>query len=61
VEADLSAVPEHKFMKARSGPTGEEYYMAELKLEATFVGGNLDWKFIFDGKVYSSISVSYDK
>lgn len=35
--------------------------IAEFKLEATFSGGNIDWKFIFDGKEYASVSVSYDK
>lgn len=54
-------MPESKFTRARSGPQGEEYFIAEFKLEATFVGGMIDWKFIFDGKDYGSVSVSYDK
>jgi hypothetical protein len=54
-------VPEHKFMKARSGLGQEEYFIAEFKLEATFSGSVLDWKFIFDGQEYAAVSVSYDK
>lgn len=61
VTADLSTVPDSKFTRARSGLAGEEYFIAEFKLEATFVGGMIDWKFIFDGKDYGSVSVSYDK
>jgi len=60
VSADLSDVPDHKFMRARSGIKGEEFFIAEFKLEATFLGGNVDWKFIFDGKEYGSVSTSYD-
>ena len=47
-------------MKARSGLNQEEYYIAEFKLEATFIGGMIEWKLIFDGKAYGSVSVSYD-
>ncbi|ORY18798.1 hypothetical protein BCR34DRAFT_472752 [Clohesyomyces aquaticus] len=61
VRADLSKVPESKFTRARSGLGAEEFLIAEFKLEATFEGGNIDWKFIFDGKEYGSVSVSYDK
>lgn len=61
VVADLSSVPDSKFARARSGLGGEEYFIAEFKLEATFVGGMIDWKFIFDGQEYGSVSVSYDK
>ena len=59
--ADLSSVPESKFTRARAGISGEEFFIAEFKLEATFVGGMIDWQFIFDGKAYGSVSVSYDK
>jgi hypothetical protein len=61
VEADLSTVPDSKLMRARSGLGQEEYFIMEFKLEATFVGGMIDWKFIFDGKEYGSVSVSYDR
>jgi hypothetical protein len=61
VVADLSAVPESKFMRARTGLSGDDFFIAEFKLEATFVGGMIDWQFIFDGKAYGSVSVSYDK
>lgn len=61
VRADLSTVPEYKFVRARSGLGGEEFLIAEFKLEATYAGGNIDWKFIFDGKEYGSVTVSYDK
>jgi hypothetical protein len=47
-------------MKVRSGLNQEEYYVAEFKLEATFIGGTIEWKLIFDGKEYSSVSVNYD-
>jgi len=49
----------HKFTKTR-GLSGPEYYSAEFKLEATMVSGMIDWTFIFDGKTYGSVSVSYD-
>jgi hypothetical protein len=61
VQADLSTVPESKFTRARAGLSGEEYFIAEFKLEATFSGGMIEWNFIFDGKSYGSVSVSYDK
>ncbi len=48
-------------MRARSGLGQEEYFIAEFKLEATFAGGIIDWKLIFDGKEYGSVTVSYDK
>jgi hypothetical protein len=60
VEADLSVVPEHKFMKLRNGIRGEEYWLAEFKLEAKFVGGRITWSFIFDGQEYSNVDVSYN-
>jgi hypothetical protein len=47
-------------MKARSGLSQEEYYIAEFKLEATFLGGMIEWKLVFDDKEYASISVKYD-
>lgn len=47
-------------MKARSGLTQEEYYIAEFKLEATYVGGTIDWKLVFDDKEYASVSINYD-
>ncbi len=47
-------------MKARSGLGQEEYLIAEFKLEATFVGGMIDWKLIFDGKAYGTVTVTYD-
>jgi hypothetical protein len=58
--ADLSTVPDSKFVRARAGISGEEFFIAEFKLEATFTGGMIDWHFIFDGKSYGSVSVSYD-
>lgn len=61
VTADLSTVPESKFMLARSSPHSDEYFIAEFKLEATFVGGMIHWKLIFDGQEYGSVSVSYDR
>jgi hypothetical protein len=61
VSADLSTVPESKFMRARAGLNGEEFMVAEFKLEAKFVGGMIDWQFIFDGQSYGSVAVSYDK
>ncbi|KAF2463990.1 actin-like ATPase domain-containing protein [Lindgomyces ingoldianus] len=61
VRADLSTVPESKFARARSGLGAEEFLIAEFKLQATLCGGNIDWKFIFDGKEYGTVSVSYDK
>ena len=61
VSADLSTVPESKFMRARSGLGQEEYFIAEFKLEATFSGGWINWKLIFDGKDYGVVSVSYDQ
>ena len=47
-------------MKARSGLSQEEYYIAEFKLEVTFLGGMTEWKLVFDGKEYGSVSVSYE-
>jgi hypothetical protein len=58
--ANLSTVPDSKFVRARAGVSGEEFFIAEFKLEATFTGGMIDWNFIFDGKSYGSVSVSYD-
>jgi hypothetical protein len=52
-------MPKSKFMKA-SGFGQEEYYIAEFKLEATFMGGMIEWKLLFDGKEYGSVSTSYD-
>ena len=48
-------------MRARSGLDGEEYFIAEFKLEATFVSSIISWNLIFDGKDYGSVQVSYDK
>jgi hypothetical protein len=59
VTADLSDVPESKFMRSRAGLNSEEYLMAEIKLEATWAGDRVTWNFIFDGKSYASMSVSY--
>jgi len=59
VNADLSDVPESKFMKSRAGLNSEEYLMAEIKLEATWAEDRVTWNFIFDGKSYASTSVSY--
>jgi hypothetical protein len=61
VRADMSTVPESKFARARSGLDGEEFLVAEIKLQATFVAGMINWVFIFDGKEYGSVSVSYDQ
>jgi hypothetical protein len=60
VEADLSVVPDHKFMKLRNSIKGEEYWLAEFKLEAKFCGGVTTWSFIFDGTEYSNVEVSYN-
>jgi hypothetical protein len=53
-------VPLHKFTKNRVGLDGKEFYTCSFKLQAKFVGGNIEWSFIFDGKSYASVSVSYD-
>jgi hypothetical protein len=60
VKADLSSVPLHKFTKNRVGLEGKEYYSCSFKLQATFVSGNIEWSFIFDGKTYAAVTVSYD-
>lgn len=60
VLADLSVVPDHKFMKLRNGVNGEEYWMAEFRLEAKFMAGIITWSFIFDGQEYGNVSVSYN-
>lgn len=39
---------------------GEEHFIAEFKLEAKFIGGEITWKFIFDGKEYGNVKVSYN-
>jgi hypothetical protein len=54
-------VPESKFTRTRSGIGGEEYFVAEFKLEATFAGGEINWKIIFDGREFGVATVSYDK
>lgn len=61
VSADLGHIPDYKFTKSRSGLNGEEYFVAELELQATFQGGEINWKLIFDGEEYGSAIVSYDK
>lgn len=61
VTANLDAVPESKFVKCRSGLGGEEYFVAEFTLEATMLGAEIKWAFIFDGKLYSSVTVDYSK
>lgn len=61
VKADLTDVPLSKFTRNRTGLNAKEYYSAEFKLQATFVGGNIEWSFIFDGKSYGAVNVSYDK
>jgi hypothetical protein len=60
VKADLSRVPLHKFTKNRVGLEGKEYYSCSFKLQANFVGGNIEWSFIFDNKTYAAVTVSYD-
>jgi hypothetical protein len=60
VKADLSDVPLSRFTKSRTGLVGPEYYSAEFKLQAEFVGGNIEWSFIFNGNSYASVNVSYD-
>ncbi|KAH8678766.1 hypothetical protein BGZ60DRAFT_401802 [Tricladium varicosporioides] len=60
VTADLNSVPEHKFMRCRSGLNSEEFLMCEIKLEATWAEDKVTWNFIFDGKTYGSTSVTYD-
>jgi len=60
VKADLSTVPVHKFTKNSAGLNGKEYYSCSFKLQAAFSGGNIDWTFMFDGKSYGAVSVSYD-
>lgn len=54
-------MPDSKFTKSRSGVNGEEYYVAELQLEATFSGGEIHWKIVFDREEYGIATVSYDK
>lgn len=61
VTADLSDVPLTKFIKTRTGLKGQEYYVAVFDLVMTFSGGMIEWSFVFDGKSYGSVSVSYDQ
>ena len=61
VSANLSHIPDSKFTRARSGVNGEEYFTAELELEATFSGGEIHWKLIFDRQDHGLATVSYDK
>ncbi|KAH8659361.1 hypothetical protein BGZ60DRAFT_382721 [Tricladium varicosporioides] len=61
VSADINHVPDSKFTRTRSGINGEEFFVAEVKLEATFSGGEIDWKIFFDREEYGTATVSYDK
>lgn len=48
-------------MKMRSGLAGEEHMVAEFKLQAKFVGGDVTWSFIFDGREYGNVKCSYNE
>ena len=44
----------------RSAATGEEFYEIDFRLVATFQGGTIYWKLIFQGKEYGSTTISYE-
>lgn len=47
-------------MKLSNGVKGEEYWMAEFRLEAKFVGDTIRWSFFFNGKEYANVEVNYN-
>ncbi|KAG0637899.1 hypothetical protein HOY80DRAFT_907084 [Tuber brumale] len=60
LHADISAVPESKFLQARRGLRGEMFYIAEFKIEIIAHGANLKFFLTFEGQEYGSVSANYD-
>ncbi|KAH8898759.1 actin-like ATPase domain-containing protein [Thozetella sp. PMI_491] len=60
VRANFSDIPVSRFPRMRNPKTGQEYYEVDFKLEARFVGGELTWRLLFEGKEWGSTTVSYD-
>ncbi|KAH0564764.1 hypothetical protein GP486_001847 [Trichoglossum hirsutum] len=60
VKADLSDVPESKFMRARTRLGGEEYFVAEFKIELLVDNSRLKFFLVFDGEEYGSAVPNFD-
>lgn len=60
VEVDLNSVPVHLFTRKRHSTSYPEYYSAYFKLEAKFYDNKMEWRALFAGKEYGTVSVTYD-
>ncbi|KAI9764517.1 MAG: hypothetical protein M1839_005887 [Geoglossum umbratile] len=60
VKADLTGVPESKFTRARARPGGDEFFVAEFKIEILVDNSKLKFFLIFDGEEYGSVEPNFD-
>lgn len=60
VDVDLNDVPVTMFSRKRHNSRYSEYYNAIFKLQAKFYDNKMEWKALFGGKEYGTVSVTYE-
>ena len=60
VKADLSSVPESKFIRAKGSPGGDDYFIVEFRLEMVVDNSKLKFFLVFGGEEYGSVECTYE-
>ena len=60
VKADLTSIPDHKFMRAQKRGNGEEYLIAQFKIAMEADNSTINFKLFFNGEECGKIVTTFE-